>query len=602
MIIEGSLSFNGRGLDHPFHLETKFLFKNPSLPKESQLKLDNINEKEIGDPLLAQNTLPEMAPQSPSLKSSSPKHEAAVTLQKVYKSFRTRRQLADCAVLVQQHWWKLLDFALLKRNSVSFFDISKPETAVSRWSRARTRAAMVGRGLSKDNKAKKLALQHWLEAIDPRHRYGHNLHFYYVNWLQCESRQPFFYWLDVGEGKEVSLDECPRPKLQHQCIKYLGPKEREGYEVIVEDGKFLYKQNRELLDSSEGPEEKYIFVLSTSKHLYVGQKQRGTFQHSSFLAGGATSAAGRLVVEKGVLKAVWSHSGHYRPTQENFQEFISFLKENNVDLTDVKSDPTDEENSCLKKDETNIGFRHNSSELYLRLSSGSQHGTNLSNLDIHQPIDQLATATADNDQHLESKNSCSLERNSKIDGSTSVDLSKRPKNKSRETESHSAKCQLDGDELMEDSLSVEHDYLFKKLNLFGEEEEEDEQVPQQKILDRINSKKDMASYQLGKKLPFKWTTGAGPRIGCVRDYPTELQFRCLEEVHLSPRSHGGHSRGCLSPQSKVCLSPRSPGNHSGYSSPRNMACPSPRSPGTSLLKESSATATASTSATIINVR
>lgn len=256
----------------------------------------------------------------------------------------------------------------------------------------------------------------------------------------------------------------------------------------------------------------------------------------------------------------------------------------------------------MKKDETNIGFRHNSSELYLRLSSGSQHGTNLSNLDIDQPIDQLATATADNDQHLESKNSCSLERNSKIDGSTSVDLSKRPKNKSRETESHSAKCQLDGDELMEDSLSVEHDYLFKKLNLFGEEEEEDEQVPQQKILDRINSKKDMASYQLGKKLPFKWTTGAGPRIGCVRDYPTELQFRCLEEVHLSPRSHGGHSRGCLSPQSKVCLSPRSPGNHSGYSSPRNMACPSPRSPGTSLLKESSATATASTSATIIHVR
>jgi hypothetical protein len=28
----------------------------------------------------------------------------------------------------------------------------------------------------------------------------------------------------VGEGKEVSLDEnCPRSKLQGQCIKYLGP-------------------------------------------------------------------------------------------------------------------------------------------------------------------------------------------------------------------------------------------------------------------------------------------------------------------------------------------------------------------------------------------
>jgi len=39
--------------------------------------------------------------------------------------------------------WKLLDFALLKRNSVSFFDIEKPETAVSKWCRARMRAAKV---------------------------------------------------------------------------------------------------------------------------------------------------------------------------------------------------------------------------------------------------------------------------------------------------------------------------------------------------------------------------------------------------------------------------------------------------------------------------
>ena len=65
----------------------------------------------------------------------------------------------------------------------------------------------------------------------------------------------------------------------------------------------MYKVSRELLHTTGVDKHvKWIFVLSTSKALYVGKKQKGTFQHSSFLAGGATSAAGRLVVENGTLK------------------------------------------------------------------------------------------------------------------------------------------------------------------------------------------------------------------------------------------------------------------------------------------------------------
>jgi hypothetical protein len=78
------------------------------------------------------------APESPKQQEA-----AALTLQKVYKSFRTRRRLADCAVLVEQNWWELLDFAQLRRSSVSFFHIEKQESAVSKWARARTRAAKV---------------------------------------------------------------------------------------------------------------------------------------------------------------------------------------------------------------------------------------------------------------------------------------------------------------------------------------------------------------------------------------------------------------------------------------------------------------------------
>lgn len=70
--------------------------------------------------------------------------------------------------------------------------------------------------------------------------------------------------------------------------------------MIVEDGKLVQKQSGKLIDTVEG--SKWIFVLSTSRSLYVGQKKKGTFQHSSFLSGGATTAAGRLVAHIGVLE------------------------------------------------------------------------------------------------------------------------------------------------------------------------------------------------------------------------------------------------------------------------------------------------------------
>ncbi|GMI84186.1 hypothetical protein like AT3G13600 [Hibiscus trionum] len=321
--------------------------------------------------------------EAPVLDPGNPQDEAAIRLQKVYKSFRTRRKLADCAVLVEQTWWRLLDFAELKRSSISFFDIGKHETAISRWSRARTRAAKVGKGLSKNDKAQKLALQHWLEAIDPRHRYGHNLHFYYNQWLHSQSQEPFFYWLDIGEGKEVNIEKCSRSKLQLQCIKYLGPIERKPYEVTVVDGKFVYKQTGKLLHTiEETGDAKWIFVLSTSKILYVGVKKKGTFQHSSFLAGGATIAAGRLVVDNGVLKAVWPHSGHYRPLEENFNDFVRFLRENNVDLTNVKMTPVDEEGSWFGKQRSSKHLRCNSSEEELNFE--------VEEIDVTDSIDTLS--------------------------------------------------------------------------------------------------------------------------------------------------------------------------------------------------------------------
>ncbi|KAK6945418.1 hypothetical protein RJ641_026520 [Dillenia turbinata] len=450
---------------------------------------------------------------APSSDIGDQRNLAALKVQKVYKSFRTRRQLADCAVLVEQRWWKLLDFAELKRSSISFFDIEKPETAVSRWSRARTRAAKVGKGLSKDEKARKLALQHWLEAIDPRHRYGHNLQFYYATWLHCQSRQPFFYWLDIGEGKEVNLvDRCPRCKLQQQCIKYLGPTEREAYEVMVENGKFVYKQTMKVIDTSGGPPDtKWIFVLSTSKTLYIAQKRKGVFQHSSFLAGGATLSAGRLEIEQGVLKAVWPHSGHYVPTEENFQEFMTYLKDNNIDLGPILKCSTDEEDIHRGKIRSHV----------------SEH-------DRHEKKNDLGDA--ENPDPPISKLSKELgSKLTKLEIPRKVNMFEILKREEQEVGSNPLQSPSDGYETAEEFLPDED---FVKPNLFDEDQEDEfeEIVPADEIILRINTHKHTRSFQLAQHLSCKWTTGAGPRIGCVRDYPSELQFRTLEKMCLSPKA------------------------------------------------------------------
>lgn len=94
------------------------------------------------------------------------------------------------------------------------------------------------------------------------------------------------------------------------------------------------------------------------------------------------------------------------------------------------------------------------------------------------------------------------------------------------------------DETAEESYIDESEFTVSKSNLFVEDQGEGDKdpIPRDKIIKRIDLHKSMISYQLAHQLSTKWTTGAGPRIGCMRDYPSELQFRILEHQNLSPRT------------------------------------------------------------------
>lgn len=77
----------------------------------------------------------------------------------------------------------------------------------------------------------------------------------------------------------------------------------------------------------------WIFVADSSMRLYVGIKQSGAFQHSSFLKGARVAAAGLIKIKRGQIRKLSPLSGHYAPPVRNFREFLKNLRSEGADLS-----------------------------------------------------------------------------------------------------------------------------------------------------------------------------------------------------------------------------------------------------------------------------
>ena len=359
------------------------------------------------------------------------REKAARVLQRTYRGHRERRQLAGLSLDPSTRWTEAIKEAQYREltrprpRTTDFTQDSNDERKSEARQKWRTVGGIARRagGDEKDDGGKEssgdegkrrlqkqkrtqstqmMDLSYFLEMVDVHHRYGSNLRKYHAEWKRRETRENFFFWLDQGEGKELSLETCPRERLDSMKVRYLSREERLNYLTTVDgQGRICWHRNGIRIDTSVkwkdsiigivpvddntptyaenaaaagapanpssgssaessgdeaykaekkvtevAPDEilnrlvrksstksKWIFVADTSFNLYVGIKQSGAFQHSSFLHGSRISSAGLIKIRDGKIKLLQPRSGHYRPPASNFFAFIHALRAKGVDMS-----------------------------------------------------------------------------------------------------------------------------------------------------------------------------------------------------------------------------------------------------------------------------
>ncbi|KAF5023068.1 hypothetical protein F66182_4880 [Fusarium sp. NRRL 66182] len=124
-------------------------------------------------------------------------------------------------------------------------DASPEQRAIARAQREKETAA-------RRHEARMMGIRYFLEMVDQKHRYGSNLCRYHEVWKKSDTDENFFYWLDYGQGRNVEVDGCPRDRLEREQVRYLSREERQYYLVEVDnEGRLCWAKNGERIDTTE---------------------------------------------------------------------------------------------------------------------------------------------------------------------------------------------------------------------------------------------------------------------------------------------------------------------------------------------------------------
>lgn len=144
--------------------------------------------------------------------------------------------------------------------------------------------------------------------------------------------------LAFGKPVHVHYEETEVFNEARTVAYLIDEKARAKYKLVFRKGLAFKRTGNglELYDTrdEEGKDGKgeAIFVMDRDGHIFTGGYSRGEFHHSSFLAGGWSTAAGVIKITQGQVVSVCPDSGHYQPGKQQMLNVVERLKTYGVNI------------------------------------------------------------------------------------------------------------------------------------------------------------------------------------------------------------------------------------------------------------------------------